>query len=135
MRFKATLDTTTLFYIGIVLIFPTALSYNAFDSGNTALGIAFAVLGFVAFAFAVYDLLFSAYIFEGEHIFYKARLGRERIRYESIIEAHIRQKDGKTFLYLSIGRRYPHKVRVKDVESFLNELRRRKPDLVEEMGD
>ena len=135
MRFKAILDTTTLFYIGIILIFPTVFSYNAFDRGNMVFGVVFAVLAVLALVIAIYDLFMSVYIFEDEYVFFKAYMGREKIRYENIIEAHVRKKEGKTFLYLSVGRRYPHKVRVKDVESFLTELRRRKPDLIEEMGD
>jgi len=135
MRYKTTLDTNTLFFLGLVLVFPTVLSIQAFGRESVLVGLIFAILAGLAFVAGLFDVFFSAYVFEDEFVFFKAAMGREKIKYAQIQEAHVREKDGKMFLYLSVGRRYPHKVRVKDAAAFLEELRARKPDLIEERED
>ena len=136
MKFKASIDATTFFFAGMALLFPVAISLQAFSSDNTIFGIVFAVLAVIALGAVLYDLFFASYVFSDEHVVFKAYIGREKITYKQIVEAHIRvDNNGKKYIYLSVGRRFPNKIRVKDAEGFLNELRRRKPDLIEETGD
>jgi len=133
MRFKTTLDTNSVFYYGVILAFPIVFSSQAFAAENTLLGWVLAVLAATAFAFMLYDLFMSVYIFGEDHVLFKALIGREKIMFTQILEAHIeKDKQGREHLFLWIGRRFPHKVRVKNWQAFLDELRRLKPDLVVE---
>jgi len=129
MRFKTVADGNSLFYVGIIVLFPIFLSHRAFVSELPIFGYLFAGLAAAAAVAIVVDFVRSAYIFEDDMIVYKAIFGGEKIAYDKIAEVHTRRAaDGRLHLYLSIGRRHPHKVKVKDTESFFAELMRRKPD-------
>ncbi|MCL2170038.1 MAG: hypothetical protein FWB74_08460 [Defluviitaleaceae bacterium] len=130
MKFKTIVDGNSLFYVGIIVLFPAFISHRAFTSELPIFGFLFAGLAVAAAVCIVLDFALSAYVFEDDKIVYKAIFGGEKIPYDKIVEAHTRRAaDGRLHLYLSIGRRHPHKVKVKDTEAFFAELLRQKPDV------
>ncbi|MCL2350576.1 MAG: hypothetical protein FWC67_03740 [Defluviitaleaceae bacterium] len=132
MRFKTVMDTSTVFFVLLAFCFPVFLGINAYNNGMTIFAVFFGILAGLVVVAAAHDVFFSAYIFEDDYLFYKANMGREKIKYSQINEVATRTTaQGKFEVYMDVGRRFPHKVRVKDKHAFLAELFNRKPELAE----
>ena len=131
MRFKAKMDLNQFFYMGIVFLFPFFIGYEMFNTGNMVFAVLFWVLTAAVLMAILIDVLRSAYIFEDERIVYNALVGGEKIAYGQIVQVAIRKNDKGLHVYMHIGRKNPHKVKVVDPEGFLKELFVRRPELDE----
>ncbi|MDR2167628.1 MAG: hypothetical protein LBE35_07250 [Clostridiales bacterium] len=132
MRFKAMIDTLSIFHMFMLILFPAFLAVHFFNAENTVFFVGFTALAVLVAIVVVIDIVSASYVFEDDYLFIKFLIGREKVAYTQIQSFGTRERNGKMDIYLGVGRRYPHKVRAKDKEGFLAELRRRRPDLPEE---